>query len=235
VSDARRFASEAFGTFALVFAGTGAIVANDLSGGAVTHVGVALTFGLVVMAMIYSVGDVSGAHLNPAVTVGFWLARRLPGADVGPYVASQIGGAIVASAFVRAIFGAHATLGATVPAGGVGQSFALEVVLTLFLMFTILQVSTGAKEKGITAGLAIGAVVALCALFGGPVSGASMNPARSLGPALLSGRIESLWVYVLAPALGAGAAVLACRLSRGSDCCSQRGDWIPPEQEGGTA
>ncbi len=209
-------------TFALVFAGTGAIVVNDLTQGAVSHVGVALTFGLVVAAMIYSVGDISGAHLNPAVTVGFWLARRLPTSELVPYITSQISGALLASVLVRLIFGAHPTLGATLPAGSSGQSFVLEVVLTLLLMFTILSVATGAKEKGITAGLAVGAVVGLEALFAGPISGASMNPARSLAPAVMSGNLQHLWLYLAAPVVGAGAAVLACRCSRGSDCCAAR-------------
>jgi aquaporin Z len=212
------------GTFALVFAGTAAIVVDDLSGGVVSHVGVALTFGLVVTAMIYAVGDVSGAHLNPAVTLGFWLARRFPRADVVPYILSQTSGALAASLLVRVLFGDHPTLGATLPSGSPWQSLLLEVVLTLMLMFTILSVATGAKEKGTTAGLAIGAVVGLEALFAGPISGASMNPARSLAPALLSGQIEHLWVYLLAPAIGSSLAVLACRCSRGSECCPSWAD-----------
>lgn len=216
----QRLAAEAIGTFALVFAGTTAIVVNELSQGAVSHVGVALTFGLVVTAMIYAVGDVSGAHLNPAVTLGFWIARRLPGAYVLPYLASQLLGALVASGLVRALFGAQANLGATLPSGSASQAFVLEIVLTLFLMFTILSVATGAKEKGTTAGLAIGAVVALGALCGGPISGASMNPARSIAPALFSGQLAQLWIYLLAPPLGAALAVAACRCSRGSDCCA---------------
>jgi aquaporin Z len=215
-----RFFAEFFATFALVFAGTSAIVVDHLTGGAISHVGIALTFGLVVTAMIYSVGDVSGAHLNPAVTLGFWLARRLPGADVAPYVLSQVAGACTASVLVRVLFGAEAALGATRPAAGAGQSYLLEIVLTLLLMFTILSVSTGAKERGITAGLAIGAVVGLCALFAGPISGASKNPARSLGPALVGGRLGHLWIYLLAPAVGAGLAVVACRCARGTECCA---------------
>jgi len=221
-ASSHRLVAEALATFALVFAGTGAIVIDATSGGAVTHVGVAMTFGLVVSSMIYAVGDVSGAHLNPAVTLGFWLARRLPSRDVLPYVVSQVAGACAASVLVRALLGSHATLGATLPAGGVWQSFGLEVVLTLLLVFTILSVVTGAKEKGITAGLAIGSVVALCALFAGPVSGASMNPARSLAPALVSGRLDALWIYLLAPALGSALAVAACRCTRGAGCCGAR-------------
>jgi aquaporin Z len=207
----RSYAAELIGTFALVFAGTGAVVINDVSGGQVTHVGVAVTFGLIVMAMIYAVGDVSGAHLNPAVTCGFWLARRLPGRVVGPYIASQIAGAVLASITLRLLFPQHPTLGVTYPAGSVAhpvvQSFVLEIVLTAMLMFVILSVACGAKEKGLTAGIAIGGVVALEAMFAGPVCGASMNPARSLGPALISGGWAHQWLYVIAPVLGAALAV----------------------------
>ncbi len=215
----QKLVAEGIGTFALVFAGTGAIVVNDLSQGVVSHVGIALVFGLVVAAVIYSVGDISGAHINPAVTLGFWLARRFPGSEVAPYVASQLLGATAASLAVRAVLGAHETLGATLPSGSVGQSLGLEVVISFFLMFTILNVSTGAKEEGITAGLAIGAVVGLAALFAGPISGASMNPARSLGPALVSGQLQHAWVYWLGPIVGAALAVGACRCTRGAECC----------------
>jgi aquaporin Z len=214
----RTLAAEAFGTFALVFAGTGAIVVNDMRGG-VTHVGIALTFGLIVLAMIYALGDVSGAHLNPAVTLGFFLARRFESRRVLPYVFSQTAGALAASGLLRLLFPDHPDLGATRPAGPAAQSFVLEVVLTLLLMFVILSVSTGAKEKGITAGIAVGAVIALEALFAGPVCGASMNPARSLAPALVSGHLEHLWVYLSAPVVGAAAAVLACRCARERPCC----------------
>ena len=169
----KRLVAELFGTFALVFAGTGAIVINDVSGGQVSHVGVALTFGLVVMAMIYALGDISGAHLNPAVTLGFYLARRMEGSLVVPYIVSQCLGGLGASLLLHVLFPSHPTLGATIPAGPPMQSFVLEVVLTCLLMFVILAVSTGAKEKGVTAGIAIGALVGLEALFAGPVSGAS--------------------------------------------------------------
>jgi len=216
----QKYFAEAIGTFALVFAGTGAIVVNDLSGGVVTHVGVALTFGLVVAAMIHAVGDVSGAHLNPAVTFGFWLARRLPGTEVAPFVLSQLIGAGLASVLVRGIFGAHPNLGATLPAIGVGPTLLLETVITLLLMFTILNVATGAKEKGVAASFAIGGVVALAALFAGPMTGASMNPARSLAPALLSGQLGGLWIYLAAPVVGAALAVGACRCTRGVQCCT---------------
>lgn len=215
----RQLAAEFFGTFVLVFAGTGAIVVNDTTGGAVTHVGVALTFGLVVLALIYSVGEVSGAHLNPAVTLGFYLAGRFPARSVLPYVGCQCAGALLASACLRLLFPAHPTLGATVPRGLPSEALVFEVLLTGFLMFVILSVSTGAKEKGITAGIAVGAVIALEALSAGPISGASMNPARSLAPALASGHLESLWVYLVAPVVGAAGAVLACHCVHEKPCC----------------
>jgi aquaporin NIP len=215
----KRLCAEALGTFALVFAGTGAIIINDASNGAITHVGIALTFGLIILAMIYTFGDVSGAHFNPAVTIGFWASRRLPAREVGPYLASQCSGAIAASAMLRLLFPQSRLLGATMPAGPSLQSLTLEALLTFLLMLTILNVSTGAKEKGITAGIAVGAVIALEAMFAGPISGASMNPARSLAPALVSGHLEHLWLYILAPILGASLAVPACRCVREKPCC----------------
>jgi MIP family channel proteins len=207
----RKLAAEFFGTFALVFAGTGAIVIDDVSGGAVTHVGVALTFGLIVLAMIYAVGDVSGAHLNPAVTAGFVAARRFEARRAVPYVVSQVAGALLASVTLRLLFPSHATLGATLPAGSDLQSLVLETILTAMLMFVILNVSTGPKEKGTMAGIAVGAVIALEALFAGPICGASMNPARSLAPALVAVRLDSVWVYLAAPVLGALVGVAAFR------------------------
>jgi aquaporin Z len=215
----RKLAAELFGTFCLVFAGTAAIIINDVRGGAVTHVGIALTFGLVVLAMIYALGDVSGAHLNPAVTLGFFTARRLPGRWVLPYILSQCLGAFLASGLLRLLFLDHPNLGATRPSGLDGQSFVFEVVLTLVLMFVILSISTGAKEKGLMAGVAVGAVIALAALFAGPISGASMNPARSLAPAVMSGDLESLWIYLLAPILGAISAVFVCCCIHEKPCC----------------
>ena len=219
---ARKLAAEMFGTFVLVFAGTGAIVINDVSNGAVSHVGVAFTFGLVVLAMIYALGDVSGCHLNPAVTLGFFAARRLDGKRVIPYIVSQLIGAALASLTLRLMFPMHATLGATVPAGDAIQSFALEFILTLILMFVILSVSTGSKEKGVLAGVAVGSVIALEALFAGPISGASMNPARSFAPALLSLQFDSLWIYLTAPVLGACASVVACRCIQEPGCCCRQ-------------
>jgi aquaporin NIP len=216
----KKYTAEVIGTFALVFAGTGAIIINDLSGGAVSHVGIGLTFGLVVLAMIYAVGDVSGAHLNPAVTLGFFAARRLPGREVLPYIASQLLGALAASGLLRVLFLQHPTLGATSPAGPGWQSLILEIVLTAILMFVILSVSTGAKERGITAGIAVGAVIGLEALFAGPICGASMNPVRSIAPALVSGNLADLWIYIVAPIAGALLAVIGCRCVREEGCCS---------------
>jgi MIP family channel proteins len=215
----KKCVAEAIGTFALVFAGTGAIVINETSHGAITHVGVALTFGLIVLAMIYTLGDISGAHLNPAVTIGFWLSRRLKGPKVLPYLASQCAGAIAASGLTRLLFPENRLLGATVPAGSELQSFILETLLTALLMFVILGVSTGAREKGITAGIVVGSVIALEAMFAGPISGASMNPARSLGPAIVSGHLGSLWIYIAAPILGAAVGVIGCRCVREAECC----------------
>ncbi len=215
----RRLAAEMFGTFALVFAGTGAIVINDVSQGAVSHVGIALTFGLIVLAMIYAIGDVSGCHLNPAVTLGFYVARRLEGRWVLPYIASQCIGAVVASLLLCWMFPTHSTLGATIPAGPALQSFVLEFILTLILMFVILSVATGSKEKGVLAGVAIGSVIALEALFAGPISGASMNPARSLAPSLVSFRLDEVWIYVVAPIMGSCLGVVVCRFVHQPGCC----------------
>ena len=215
----KSYLSELIGTFILVFAGTSAIVVNELTGGVVTHVGIALVFGLVVSAVIYAIGDVSGAHINPAVTIGFWAARRFPGKQVLPYITSQISGAIIASIMVYCLFSATGRLGETIPSGSMTQSFILEIILTFILMLTIINVSTGAKEKGIMAGVAIGGVVALAALFAGPISGASMNPARSIGPAVVNGNTMTLWLYLIAPVIGSCIAIISCRCIREDGCC----------------
>jgi aquaporin NIP len=217
---AKKLVAEFLGTFCLVFAGTGAIVVDSVSGGAVSHVGVALTFGLIVLAMIYTIGDISGAHINPAVTIGFFVARRFEAGCILPYVLSQCAGALAATTMLWLLFPKSSTLGETIPAGSAMQSFLLEMMLTALLMFVILSVSTGAREKGITAGIAVGAVIGLEALFAGPICGASMNPARSLAPALVSGRFSGLWIYLVAPVLGAGLAVIGCRCVRERGCCS---------------
>ena len=217
---AKKLVAEFLGTFCLVFAGTGAIVIDSVSGGGVSHVGVAITFGLIVLAMIYTIGDISGAHINPAVIIGFFAARRFEAGSVFPYVGSQCAGALVASIALRFLFLKTPTLGETIPAGSAMQSFVLEMILTALLMFVILSVSTGAREKGITAGIAVGAVIALEAMFAGPICGASMNPARSLAPALISGNLSALWIYLVAPVLGAALGVIGCRCVRERGCCS---------------
>jgi aquaporin Z len=215
----KKFTAELLGTFALVFAGTGAIIINGVSNGAVSHAGVALTFGLIVLAMIYTFGDISGAHLNPAVTLGFFASGRLAGREVLPYIGAQLTGATLASVVLRGLFSEHPTLGTTLPAGSPMQSFVLEFILTALLMLVILSVSTGAKEKGITAGIAVGSVIALEAMFAGPICGASMNPARSFAPAIVSGTFQHLWLYLVAPTLGALSATVLCRCVREPGCC----------------
>ena len=220
----KKLAAECIGTFALVFAGTGAVVIDQVTGGGVSHVGVALTFGLIVLAMVYTLGDVSGAHINPAVTIGFCVARRFSWRDAPLYIASQCAGAISASAVLRVMFPTDPNLGATHPTGAAMQSFVLELILTALLMFVVLNVSQGAREKGITAGIAVGAVIGLEALFAGPISGASMNPARSLGPALVSTNLHDLWIYLAAPVLGSIVGVWGCRCVGERGCCARLPD-----------
>lgn len=209
-----KFAAEAIATFALVFCGTSAIVANEISGGAVTHVGVSLVFGLIVLAMIYSVGHISGAHMNPAVSLAFATLKRFPVAELPLYFLAQAIGAISASLLVKAIFPASRSLGATLPSGTLPQSFWLEFVLTFLLMFVIIGVAHDERAEGAMAGIAIGGTVTLEALFGGPISGASMNPIRSIAPALVSGHLAGVWLYLVAPTFGAVAGAMVHRLVR---------------------
>lgn len=191
------------GTFAMVFAGCGAIMVNELSGGAIGHLGIGLTFGLVVMVMIDATGHISGAHFNPAVTMAFASIGRFPWREVPVYVVAQVVAALCAGLTLRVILGPVADMGMTTPSSGMGPSFALEIILTMFLMFVITAVATDARAVGAGAGLSIGATVALAAIFGGPISGASMNPARSWGPALVAGSFEGQWLYLVAPPIGA--------------------------------
>ena len=203
----RNYVAELIGTFALVFCGTGAVIIDQQTNGGVTHAGIAITFGLIVMSMIYSLGNVSGAHLNPAVSIAFTISGRFSLKKLPGYIISQLAGALLASLILKFLFPANELLGATMPSGTEMQSFILEVILTFFLMLVIMNVAHGSKEQGMFAGLAIGSVVTLEAMFAGPICGASMNPARSIAPALVSGHVEHLWVYILAPIAGAVIAI----------------------------
>jgi len=203
----KKYIAELLGTYALVFAGTGAIIIDQQTHGGIGHAGVAITFGLVVMSMIYAFGDISGAHLNPAVSIAFTIAKKFPAKELLPYVISQSAGAFMASLTLKLLFPASEYLGATLPAGSDMQSFVLELILTFFLMLVIINVAKGSKEQGMFAGLAIGSVVGLEAMFAGPICGASMNPARSFAPAIISGHTEHLWIYIAATIAGAAAAI----------------------------
>jgi aquaporin NIP len=211
--------AEFIGTFSLVFAGTGAIVADTVFGGVVTHIGIAIVFGLTVMTMIYAVGDISGAHFNPAVTFAFWVVGRFPRREVVPFIFSQICGALLGSTVIWLVFPQQTNLGATIPSIPPMQAFIVEIILAFTLMFVIIHVSTGAKEKGLMAGAAIGSTVGLEAIFAGPLTGASMNPARSLAPAIYSNQLHSLWIYLIAPFIGAALGAFSCKLLRGPECC----------------
>ena len=217
----KRLISEIIATFALVFCGTGAIVINDFTGGSVTHVGVAITFGLIVMGMIYAFGDISGAHMNPAVTIGFAYAKKFPWKEVPGYVLAQLIGAFLASGILLYLFPESQTLGATLPGLSAMKVFIFEIILTFFLMVVIINVSTGSKEIGVVAGIAIGSIVLLEAMFAGPITGASMNPARSIAPAVVSGNLADLWIYIFAPIIGCLLAVVSCKLVKSEQCCDQ--------------
>ncbi len=214
----RRLVAEFVGTFALVFAGTGAIVSNGVSGGAVGHVGVALTFGLVIAVMVYAYKDVSGAQYNPAVSIALWLRGVFPGREVAPYIFTQLVAAVAAGGVLRLIVPPAAgvsDLGATMPTWSAGASIAIEAVATFFLVTVILSVVRAGERSNPWAGIAIGGTVALCALFAGPLTGASMNPARSFGPAVVSpGALGVYWIYVVGPVLGGVVAAVLDRMGR---------------------
>ena len=213
-------AAEALGTFFLVLTACGAIIVNDHTGGGlIGHRGISVVFGLIVMIMIYSIGNISGAHMNPAVTIGFLFAKRIGFRQTLFYIVFQIIGALAASLLLRLLFPDSTGLGETSTALPVFQAFLIEVVLTFLLMFVILNVSTGHMEKGIMAGVAIGATVCIAAMVGGPLTGASMNPARSLGPGIVSGNLEHIWLYIIAPVVGAVLASPLCRILQGPECC----------------
>jgi MIP family channel proteins len=210
---ARACVAELIGTFALVFAGAGAIMV-DAKTHALGHVGVAIAFGLVIMVMIYAVGHISGAHFNPAVSFAFALTRHFPWPRVAAYWAAQAAGALIAAGILRVSLGNVAHAGATLPSGSQAQSFLWETVLTFFLMFVIMSVATDTRAVGEAAAIAIGGTVGLDAMFGGPISGASMNPARSIGPALVVGDVHALWLYVVAPLIGAALGGLTYQFVR---------------------
>jgi aquaporin NIP len=203
--------AEFIGTFFLVFAGTGAIIVDSISH-EVTHVGVSLTFGLVIAVLIYALGHISGAHFNPAVTIAFWALGEFPARKVPWYVAGQLLGAIAASELLRALFGMSGGLGVTSPQGAIAVSLILEIVMTFLLVFVIFGSAVHGKAVKGFAGIAIGGTIALDALFGGPISGASMNPARSLGPAFVAGTWTDQWIYVLGPIVGALLAVVVYKM-----------------------
>jgi aquaporin NIP len=211
---ARVLVAEAIGTFALVFAGAGAVMV-DAKTHELGHVGVAITFGLVIMAMIYAVGHISGAHFNGAVTLAFALTRHFPWPRAAGYWAAQLTGAVAAAALLRASLGNIAHVGATLPSGSERQSFLWELVLTAILMFVIMAVATDTRAVGEAAAIAIGGTIGLDAMFGGPISGASMNPMRSMGPALVSGDLHALWLYIVAPVIGASLGALLYQFVRG--------------------
>jgi MIP family channel proteins len=216
---ARALVAEAIGTFALVFAGAGAIMV-DAKAGALGQVGIAFAFGLVIMAMIYAVGHISGAHFNPAVSFAFALTRHFPWPRVAAYWVAQVAGALAAALLLRGSLGDIADVGSTIPSGSAGQAFLWESVLSFFLMFVIMAVATDTRAVGEAAAIAIGGTVGLDALFGGPISGASMNPARSLGPAVAAAEFDAIWVYLLAPLLGATVGAVLYQFIRGEEASS---------------
>lgn len=208
----KKYLSEFIGTFILVFAGTGVVIVDQHTGGAVTLTGIAACWGMIIVATVYAFGDISGNHINPAVTIAMAVDRRFEWKEVPAFLIAQLLGAFGASLLLHFLFPDNTSLGATQPGGSVMQSFIMEVIMTFILLLVILRVSTGSKEKGITAGLVIGATVAFLVLFGGPVSGTSLNPTRSLAPAIVSGNMNALWIYLTAPVIGAVAAVFAHRV-----------------------
>ena len=217
----KNYISEFIGTFAMIFCGTGAMTINEVTGGDVTHVGIGITWGLIVMAMIYAFGEISGAHFNPAVSIAFAYAKKFSWKEVPKYIFFQVAGAFAASLLLMWLFPKSELLGATIPTVDVWRAFVLELILTFFLMVVIINVSTGSKEIGMMAGIAIGSVVLLEALFAGPITNASMNPARSLAPNIVSGNIEGLWLYILAPIIGAILAVVSCKFVKHENCCDE--------------
>ncbi|MEM9680918.1 MAG: aquaporin [Bacteroidota bacterium] len=217
----KRYIAELIGTFGMVFCGCGAMTIDEITGGSISHVGVAITWGLIVMAMIYAFGEISGAHFNPAVTIGFAFAKKFNWKDVPKYITFQALGAFLAIAILWVLFPESESFGHTYPRTGFEpyKAFILEFLLTFFLMVVIINVSTGSKENGTMAAIAVGSVILLEAMFAGPMTKASMNPVRSLAPAIISGNLQHLWLYLTAPILGALTAVSSCKLVKDDQCC----------------
>jgi MIP family channel proteins len=214
----RRAAAEGLAAFALVFAGCGAIVTDASYDGALGTVGIGLVFGLIIMVMIYATGHLSGAHINPAVTIAFTLTRHFAWRDAAAYIAAQLAGATTAALLLLAVWpDKPAGLGATGPSVAAGSALVYEVTLTAILMFVIIAVATDTRAVGAAAAIAIGGTVGLDAIFGGPVTGASMNPARSFGPALAAGEWQDFWIYVLGPVAGAALGAFGYQLIRGRE------------------
>jgi aquaporin Z len=215
----KKYIAESIGTFAMVFCGTGAMTINEVTGGSISHVGVAITWGLIVMGMIYAFGEISGAHFNPAVTVAFAFAKKFSWKETPKYILAQCLGAILASAILWYLFPESETYGATIPTVDAFRAFVLELLLAFFLMVVIINVATGSREIGTMAAIAVGGVILLEAMFAGPITKASMNPARSLAPAIISGQWQHFWVYIAAPFLGMLLAVSTCKLVKDDNCC----------------
>ena len=213
----KKVGAEMVGTFALVFAGCGAIMVDAMTGGTIGHVGIGLVFGLVITVMIYATGHISGAHFNPAVTLAFASVGRFPWRQVPAYVLGQSAAALLASTMLYLLLDPVAHMGATTPSGSAIQALVLEAILTFFLMFVITAVATDGRAVGEMAGLAIGGTVALAAIFAGPICGASMNPARSFAPALVDGNLSHLWIYIAGPIVGALLGAWTYRLVRCTD------------------
>lgn len=217
----KREVSELIGTFAMVFCGCGAMTINEITNGSIGHVGIAITWGLIVMSMIYAFCEISGAHFNPAVTIGFAIAKKFGWCDVPKYIIAQSIGAFIAVFLLWFLFPESNSFGHTYPAEGFApiKAFVLELLLTFFLMVVIINVSTGSKEIGTMAAIAVGAVILLEAMFAGPMTKASMNPVRSLAPAIISGNLTHIWLYLTAPIIGASLAVLSCKWVKNTACC----------------
>lgn len=203
----KKYLSEFLATFILLFVGTGSVIVNQQTNGALGLPGISAVWGLVIIALIYAFGDISGTHINPAVTLAFAVDKRFAWKEVPAYLLFQLAGALAASGLLKFLFPNNTTLGITQPSGTILQSLILEIVMTFILMMVVLRVSVGAKEKGITAGIAIGATVWLLVLFGGPISGCALNPTRSIAPAVVTGNLQNLWIYIVGPVSGALLAV----------------------------